>query len=177
MRCPGITSLGRNLLLVGLLLTAGCAKIADPLPPLVRIPKPATDLAAFQSADTIVLTFSRPAVNTDGSPATTLENIQILRLIEDSSGGDSRRPLAEKSFSDLAEMILVIEESDFPDYLKNEVFTVRDTLKTSGVPDSYPAALRYAVLFVNDKRQAAGFSNQVRIVPVSLPSYPSAMRL
>jgi hypothetical protein len=175
MRYPEIPSLGTFLLLVGLLLTAGCAKIADPLPPLVRIPKPASDLAAIQSADAIVLTFSRPAVNTDGSPATTLKNIQILRLIEDSSGSDSQRPLAEKSFDEQAEMILAIEETDFPDYLENEVFTVRDTLKATRVPGSYPAALRYAVLFVNNKRQAAGLSNQVRIVPVSLPSYPSAL--
>lgn len=175
MRYPGIPSIERFLLLVGLLLTAGCAKIADPLPPLVRIPKPAADLAAFQSADAIVLTFSRPAVNMDGSPATTLENIQILRLEEDSSGGDSRRPLAEKLFHEQAEMILAIEKTDFPDYLKNDTFTVRDTLKKSGVSGSYPAALRYAVLFVNNKGQAAGLSNRVHIAPVSLPSCPSAL--
>ncbi len=164
-----------SLLVFGLLLTTGCAKIADPLPPLIRIPKPAADLAAFQSADTIVLTFSRPTVNMDGSPATTLETIQVLRLEEYSNGGENRLPLPEKSFRQQAELILAIEEADFSNYLKNGIFTVRDTLIKSGVPGLYPAAFRYAVLFVNDKRQAAGLSNQASIAPVSLPSHPSAL--
>jgi len=161
------------LLVIALFLTTGCAKIADPLPPLVRIPRPAADLAAMQSAGDIALTFSRPAVNMDGSPATTLENIQVLRLEEDADSGDIDRPLPEKTFRQQAKSILAIEEADFPDYLKNGIYTVRDTLTKSGVPGFYPTALRYAVLFINDKRQAAGFSNQVRITPVSLPSHPS----
>ena len=81
------------LLMLWLLVAAGCAKIAEPLPPLVRFPRPASDLAVSQSADTIVLTFSEPVVNTDGSPATTLRSVQILRLNEDED--ENRRSLPD----------------------------------------------------------------------------------
>lgn len=160
------------LLMVWLLISAGCAKIAEPLPPLVRVPRPASDLAAFQSADTIVLTFSEPVVNTDGSPATTLHNVQILRLNEDEGESKNRRSLPEKSFRQRAELILTIESPDFPSYLQNGIFIVRDSLADSVASEFYPSAFRYAVLFVNKKRQTAGLSNQVRIAPVSLPSHP-----
>ena len=143
-------------LMACLLLTAGCAKIADPLPPLVRIPKPAEDLAAAQTADSIVLKFSAPTLNTDGSPATTLHRIRVMRLDEDANERMAKQTLPEGSFLQRAEPILTIESPDFPGYLQNGIFVVRDQ---SAIPQKSKfnlAAFRYAVLFINKKNQAAG---------------------
>jgi len=170
-----LPALGIALLLAWLLLATGCAKIAEPLPPLVRVPIPAADLAAFQSEDSVVLTFSEPVLNTDGSPATTLHSIQVLRLEEDDSAIPSRQPLSDEFFQLRAMPILTIEIQDFPSYLQNGIFVIRDTRTISRASEFHPRAFRYAVLFVNKNRQAAGLSNQVRITPVSIPPHPSAV--
>ena len=56
-----------------LLSVAGCAKIADPLPPEILVPKAAVDLTAQQRADHVVLTVSAPKWNTNGTAITTLQ--------------------------------------------------------------------------------------------------------
>ena len=156
-----------------LLLAAACAKIAEPLPPLVQIPKPAADLKASQLADSVVLTFSEPEFNTDGSPATTFERVQVLRLDDSANKGDRTRPVSEKLFRERADIILTLESRDFSAYLQNGHFMVRDTGAASKTAGPLPPSYRYAVFFINRKNQAAGLSNQVRIMPVSLPDHPS----
>jgi hypothetical protein len=143
------------------------------LPPLVRIPKPAVDLKASQLADSIVLTFSRPALNTDGSPATTLERVEVLRLDDSANKSDRIRPVSEKLFRERADIILTVESRDFSAYLQNGNFIVSDTGAASKTAGPLPPSYRYAVFFINRKNQAAGLSNQVRITPVSLPDHPS----
>src|SRR5207247_10469885 len=64
--------------IVGLfLLVAGCGKVGDPLPPFVRIPAAVRDLAVHQSGYSLVLTWTNPARNIDGSAATDLTQIRI----------------------------------------------------------------------------------------------------
>jgi fibronectin type 3 domain-containing protein len=59
------------------LLIAGCGKEAPPLPPFIRIPEPVKDLKAAQSGRTLILTWTNPAKNIDGSAATNLAHVQI----------------------------------------------------------------------------------------------------
>ena len=42
--------------------SAGCAKVGEPQPPEIRIPKPAADLTAHQVSDAIVLKFTKPVL-------------------------------------------------------------------------------------------------------------------
>src|SRR5262245_23387442 len=58
-------------------LLSGCGKVGDPLPPFVRIPAPVKDLAVRQSGHNLVLTWTNPAKNIDGSAATDLDRILI----------------------------------------------------------------------------------------------------
>src|SRR2546425_7805185 len=60
-----------------LLLVAGCGKVGDPLPPFVRIPGAVKDLAVHQTGYSLVLTWTNPARNIDGSAATDLTQIRI----------------------------------------------------------------------------------------------------
>jgi fibronectin type 3 domain-containing protein len=59
------------------LLTAACGKVGDPQPPFVRIPEAVKDLAASQSGHNIVLGWTNPPRNIDGSAATNLAHVQI----------------------------------------------------------------------------------------------------
>jgi fibronectin type 3 domain-containing protein len=62
--------------LLCLLLTA-CGKEAPPLPPFIRIPEAVKDLKVAQSGHTLILTWTNPARNIDGSAATNLAHVQI----------------------------------------------------------------------------------------------------
>ena len=67
-----------RLAVIGLCLFPGaCGKVGDPLPPFVRIPEAVKDLSATQSGHRIVLTWTNPARNIDGSAATNLAHVQI----------------------------------------------------------------------------------------------------
>jgi hypothetical protein len=166
-----------QLLVVSLLIAAyvflgaGCAKIADPLPPEIRIPRPAVDLAVRQHSDFIILTVSRPELNTDGSPAETLQRVDVFRLIEDPNAGTSEQSLPEDQFMQRATRIQSIQSPQFSEYLHDNAFIVRDSIQ---LPEGSwkPQRIRYVVRFVNKKNQAAGLSNQVQIAPVPIPPPP-----
>ena len=58
-------------------LLAGCGREGPPLPPFIRIPEAVKDLNVVQSGYTLMLTWTNPARNIDGSAATDLAHIQI----------------------------------------------------------------------------------------------------
>lgn len=159
----------------GLLLCSGCAKIAEPQPPRIRIPKPAGDLTVRQLADSVVLTFSMPEENTDGSPVTNLRSVDVYRLAGRPGEGQNPVPIPEEEFLRRASLILSIPESRLPDYRSEKSIVIRDELLLPEKSSMYESTFRYAVLFVNKNNQAAGFSNQAAIQPVPIPTAPTAL--
>jgi hypothetical protein len=156
-------------------LSAGCAKVGDPQPPEIHIPKPAADLTARQVSNAIVLQFTKPVLNTDGSSATTLARVEVFRLLEDLRPGLASNPLPEEQFVQSAVRILSIASPSFPGFLQEESFVVQDTPELPDKSSIYSHAFRYAVLFINKKNQAAGFSNQAFIAPVAIPLPPAGI--
>jgi hypothetical protein len=146
-----------------LLLSAGCAKIGEPLPPQIEIPEAVADLTVRQISDHIVLTFSKPVRNTNGSAATKIQSLEVYRLL-----GDIR-----KIETIPTPPIFIILASKFSQYLDGDKFTIKDKLQIS---NKYSLPFHYAVLFRNNKNQTAGFSNQVEIraLPIPLPPTLSA---
>ncbi|HWQ52922.1 MAG TPA: hypothetical protein VN442_04505 [Bryobacteraceae bacterium] len=65
------------LLIATALLLSGCGYVGEPLPPLLRIPVPVTDLAAVQRGSRIVVQFTVPRLTTEG---TVLRNPPQLDL-------------------------------------------------------------------------------------------------
>jgi hypothetical protein len=60
------------------LLIVGCGKVGDPKPPFIRIPQPVSGLTASQAGYDVVLNWTNPARNIDGSAATDLKIARIL---------------------------------------------------------------------------------------------------
>ena len=154
--------------------SGGCAKIGDPQPPEIRIPLPASDLNARQVSDFIVLTFAKPERNTNGSEVTTLRSVHIYRLAEDPGLSSDPASLPQDEFMKGALRVMSIPSSRFQEYLQDNKFTIQDRLFTAASP-GYSRTLRYAVLFVNNKNQAAGLSNQALIRPIPIPSAPAGI--
>jgi hypothetical protein len=163
------------LLTTVLLSIVGCAKIADPQPPEILIPKAAVDLTASQRAGTVVLRVSIPLQNTNGSPVRTLQSVKVYRHASDTSKLKQFKPIPEDQFGREAVQILSIPKERIPDYRQADLLILEDSF--SGLEQSliYTHTFRYAVLFVNNKNQAAGFSNQVVITPVRMPPPPSGL--
>jgi hypothetical protein len=152
----------------------GCAKIADPQPPEILIPKPATDLAARQVSYSILLSVSMPSQNTNGSPVSTLQKITVLRFSADKHPALSE-PLSDAEFLKKALPILSIPAASFTSYVHNGKLLIQDNFQQSTEASIPFDDFQYAVLFVNNKNQAAGISNRVRINLIPIPSPPDGL--
>jgi hypothetical protein len=144
----------------------GCARIADPQPPLVRIPAAASDLAARQAGMEVVLEITLPERNTDGSAASTTARADVFRI---TGTAPHPHPLPGREFLRLAARVLSVPRERFELHAAGGKLVLRDPVPAD--PAGYPP-LRYAVAFVNDGGRAAGLSNQVRIQPVPVPEAP-----
>jgi len=172
---PSLLSVFAFLFIAALLSIAGCAKMGEPQPPEIFIPEAAVDLTANQRADTILLRVSIPRRNTNGSEVTTLQNVDVYRHAADTSRIRHSNPISADQFWREAEQILSIPETRISEYAQQDLLIFED--RFSGLEQSliYTHAFRYAVLFVNNKKQAAGFSNQALIAPVRMPPSPTGL--
>src|SRR2546425_7821938 len=66
-----------SYVIVVLLLLSACGREGPPLPPFIRIPEAVKDLRAVQNGHDLVLTWTNPAKNIDGSAATNLAKVEI----------------------------------------------------------------------------------------------------
>jgi hypothetical protein len=151
------------------ILCAGCAKIGEPQPPQVLIPEAATDLAVKQVSDSVVLTVSKPTRNTNGSLATNFRSLDVWRL----AGKTNTDTLPKDVLAEQASPIISIPAARFSDYMQGSSFVIEDKLLIPQRSAIYNSYFRYAVVFTNNKNQAAGFSNQALIKPVPIPLPPA----
>ena len=153
---------------------AGCARIADPKPPERRIPEAVHDLEARQVGEEVLLTFSVPERNTDGSPARTIRSLEIFRVTEkaETEMSLSSADLSEEIFFSLATRVFSIPAARFPEYTRGNVFTIRDSPRTAPGGSIYSLRFRYIAFFVNEKNQAAGLGRQAVVQPMILPPAP-----
>jgi len=160
-----------------LCLLAGCARIADPKPPERRVPEAVRDLEARQAGEEIILTFSLPERNTDGSPARTIRSLEIFRITEKAEAEipASLNDFSEENFLERAARAFSIPAARFPEYTRKNVFYIRDAPKAAQGESFYSLRFRYAAVFVNEKNQASGLGRQALVQPVVLPPSPERL--
>ena len=172
---PSLTGAGAvisaGILLLCLFSLAGCAKIADPEPPRLLIPKPAADLAARQFGSRVLLTVSLPVENTNGSREIILGEVEVFRVARDP--GESAT-LPEEAFLAHADRIFAVEVEDLGDFVENGVLTFPDAAAADPAA-GFSRGYLYAVRFINRKNQTAGLSNQTFIVPIAIPPPPDGL--
>jgi hypothetical protein len=168
----GCHSLGglRLLLLACPVFISGCAKTGDPHPPTVLVARPAVDLTATQYSDQVMLTVSEPVQNTNGTAVAGPVAIEIWRKVEDRTQGTSNA--ADAAFPTEAVRIQEIKADRLSSFQRDKKLVLRDDLALADRSQIYSKAFRYAVRFLNRKRQSAGWSNQAIVAPVPIPPPP-----
>jgi hypothetical protein len=66
--------------LIVVLLCVSCGKKGPPLPPLVKLPVPPADFVAARRGETVDLSFTVPAVNTDGTRPANVASTEVYAI-------------------------------------------------------------------------------------------------
>lgn len=145
-----------TLLLVAVLLSFGaaCGKRKVPLPPIERVNQRA-EVSGSQRGNQIYLQWKMPAHAAGDKSILSIQKVDIYRLAEPLS---SPLSLTEEDFASRSTLIDSVPVKD-EDYGKTLSYT--DRLEFAG----QPVRLRYALRFVNNSNQKAGFSNFLMIEP------------
>ncbi len=118
-------------------VSSGCAKVGDPLPPLVEHPATTRDLELVQIADHLHLVFSFPAAE--------IKEVEIYRRADEPIGAGGE-----------AELIAHIPPQDLLQDEKSGKFIFKDR------PTGRDRTWYYALRFVNKQGRRSDFSKAVR---------------
>jgi hypothetical protein len=144
------------------ILWAACGSIGDPLPPMANIPQAVDDLAARQLVDEIIISWSWPLLTTEGATARRVRNFTLRAVEVDPSVTD----LAPDAFADHGRDLTVIDEPQLTAKAPGDRFELRIPLANLKLGQT----LILAVTSANRAGRSAGYSNQVRLQPVTAPS-------
>jgi hypothetical protein len=133
---------------------------------LIRIPGSIMDLTARQQGGEVVLAWTMPHLNTDGSLATTLASIEIYRAIREPSSATGSDLAPDDS--DLWRVLQAAPASERP-----ERRIVRDMLEGRDLSEVLERKLSYAVKVFNRKGQTAGLSNVATLWLQPVPQPPA----
>lgn len=142
------------LVLVILVVGAGCGKRKLPLPPVERVVQ-RSEVSGIQRGSRIFLQWAMPAHKADEKSILSIERVDIYRLAEPL---DSPFSLTEEEFASRSTLIdsVTVKDADFGKQL-----SYTDRLEFAG----QAVRLRYALRFVNTAGQKAAFSNFLLIEP------------
>jgi hypothetical protein len=142
-----------NLLLVSLVLLAGCASPGAPQPPSLHLPRPVIDLQAQRVGDNVQLHWTMPGDTTDGLALQGQRKVTVCRRI---GAGICTQV---KSFPEMPKAKIAIEDALPPTVVK-----------------SSPELLTYEVEVMNDAGHSAGASNPAYAASGAAPAAVSGVR-
>jgi hypothetical protein len=161
------------VLLVVLFSFTGCGNVGAPLPPLIQIPVPVSDLAIQQFGKSAQLSWTLPKLNTDGSSATTVSTVEIYRLVT-----DHNQPAPDsKAFAQSTQPWKSIPKEILDTYPQGTKLSFSDTFEEFGAREVFQRSLHYALKVVNNKKQSAGISNIVSLNVIPLPISPQNLHI
>lgn len=137
-------------LLALLAVMAGCAKVADPTPPVTRIPKSTTALTLVQTGKSVRLTFP-----------VTEEDVTAVDIYKHCEPG-TEWPKDAEAFRRV-ELTSLTKEGQPP-----SLYVFQDAIEQT--------ACRYAIRLVNDRKRASDLSNTVSTSSQPVPAPPTNLR-
>ncbi len=161
-----LRGVGWSLALLLVLLPA-CGRKGSPLPPLLVVPAAVGNLRAEPGVNSIILSWTRPDRNVDGSRLTDLQGFRILRAV----GGAVGTAPAEAGFSPLA---TVQAEQPENATVQGAVFAFRDDAGGRGL--TLDTRYRYRVVAVNRRGEPGVPSAEVAVHLTRSPVPPTGLR-
>lgn len=147
-----------------LLFIAGCASPGEPIERRPPTPAAITDLAAHQSGNTIVLTFTLPRETVQSRPLKQPPSIEVLRSF--SSSSTSTPAPAEKSHTPLS-LIVTIPSAMVDHYMEQGHIRYVDVLQPADFSELPNEVATYTILTRASEKKSSSPSNAA-----SLPIYP-----
>jgi hypothetical protein len=146
-----------------ILCLSGCAAPGEPVPPQPVVPEAVTDLAARQSGDAVVLTFTLPKNSTERQPLAESPAIEIFRALE--SPGEKTAPENTPRA-----LVYTIPSALVDTYLAGGQVRFADPLKPEAVAAYAGGQAVYTVRTRASKKKDSADSNvsAVRIYPVAV---------
>jgi len=161
----------RCILLLLLLLAESCARVGDPLPPLLHIPRRTTDLSVRQIDNEIVLRVPKPTVTTEATEIRRLKEIRIWRMTRQKDQGQPVPPVDENIFRSRSSLLTALPYRPDKIPLSGDAILYREPISPfTG------ELLLYAVEFVGKSGRSEGISNMVTMEPLAIPSAPVGLR-
>jgi hypothetical protein len=161
----------RNLALIicTTFFLCACGKVGPPVPP-TRITERTSDLSAIQRGGKIMLTWPAPPLNAKDTSRAYIARVAIYRLEE---SRDQEPILDPEDYEELAQIVGYMDRAD----IENQVKTLghleyADNVNLNDARALANQRLRYAVRYLNQREQAAIFSNTVAIEPAPTIAFP-----
>lgn len=142
-----------------------CGVVGPPVPPTPKIPGPPQDLVAEQRGEQVVLRWTLPALHTDGTRAARGQRVEIYRWFTDSPANLNER------FGTEAQIVYVVPEDVLGQFLQEDRVEFADPMGGRQLKEQAGRTAVYGVKALNQKDEAAGFSNlaAVRLYPAPAP--------
>lgn len=144
---------------------AACGVPGPPVPPTVKVPAVPKELTASQVGERVVLRWTPPRLNTDGTGIEGWPRLEVHRAFL----SDPAQP--EERFAEQARIAYTIPEQVVDTFLHDGVMVFPDVVGATVLKQEAGRMAVYGVKAVNAKGQDAGFSNlaEVRLYPVPTP--------
>ncbi len=164
------------LLALGLLLSTGCGKKGEPLPPLRYVPQAASDLAARQRGGELVLRMPYPKLATNGYKLPGLASVEVYQLVLPADAAGKAPAVDARQFEPAAKLIRSLRGADL------QAATLGDRLEVHlPVPAAEAGAprtsLTFAVRYLATTGERSVLSNLAQVVPIGAPEPPTDLAL
>lgn len=160
------------LLGCSLLLLSHCGKMGPPLPPIRVKPQPTSDLRAVQVSSQVLLSWSVPNVNTDGTPLGEPREIQVYRLSTATKDPGAPPTITPDSFKKKGKKVLSIDSRIKEKYLFQGRYIYSEDVSLPRAEAPYYTLLYYAVRTVDSRGKTSDFSNMVSLMPQKVAEAP-----
>lgn len=161
--------IARSLCVCACAAAAGCAAPGEPTPPRPVIPAAVTDLAARQSGDAVVLTFTLPRESTRHEALSEPPTIEIYRT--------ERAPGAPANAQPAARLVDTIPPEMVDTYQTGGRIEFHDAIPADELAKQAGSTMIYTVRTRASKRRASADSNAATLRVYPAPEPPRDLRV